>query len=229
MRSVVSEPGDTTSATSSTCSGRVGVTSIVSARYTTTSGRRLVSGTSWSRTSKSVSAFQSGPAASSRALARIRARRLCRFDALGLTTTIPSTTSMPAHWSSDQESYCSAVIRSCIHAGATISALISYPSGRTDAWDSTLAAGWGEGGCGEGEEAGEGGRGGVGGGRGEGVEAEGGEFGGRHVGAGLAAAGGLGDQGGEEGVQVGLGADGVVALVQQRGQVAAVAVLRGQV
>ncbi|MER5631554.1 DUF255 domain-containing protein [Streptomyces nitrosporeus] len=33
---------------------------------------------------------------------------------------------MPAHCSSDQESYCSALICVCIHAGATISALMVY-------------------------------------------------------------------------------------------------------
>ena len=64
------DPGETTSTTRSTCSGRVGVTSMVSARYTVTSGRRLFRGTSCSRTSKSVSAFPSGPAAPSRAFAR---------------------------------------------------------------------------------------------------------------------------------------------------------------
>lgn len=44
------------------------------------------------------------------ALASTRASRLCRFVALGLTTTIPSTISIPAHCSSDQESYSAAVI-----------------------------------------------------------------------------------------------------------------------
>ncbi|MFG3409489.1 hypothetical protein [Streptomyces sp. NPDC048142] len=73
-----------------------------------------------------MSAFQSGPAAVSRALARMRAGRLWRLEALGLTTTIPSTISMPAHCSSDQESYCSALICACIHAGATISAAMVY-------------------------------------------------------------------------------------------------------
>src|SRR5580698_8026473 len=101
--------------------------SMVSARYTTMSGRRLVSGTSWSRTSKSVSAFQSGPAAASRALASTRARRLCRLEALGLTTTIPSTISMPAHCSSDHDSYSSAVTWACIHCGAIMSTLMRYP------------------------------------------------------------------------------------------------------
>ncbi|GFH69401.1 hypothetical protein Sdia_01690 [Streptomyces diastaticus subsp. diastaticus] len=33
---------------------------------------------------------------------------------------------MPAHCSSDQESYCSALICVCIHAGATISADMVY-------------------------------------------------------------------------------------------------------
>ncbi|MFC8385523.1 hypothetical protein [Nocardia sp. NPDC057272] len=65
-----------------------------------------------------MSAFQSGPAAVSSALARIRANRLCRLDALGRPATIPSTISMPAHCSSDQVSYSAAVICSRIHAGA---------------------------------------------------------------------------------------------------------------
>ena len=69
-------------------------------------------------------AFQPGPAAASKAFARCLARRLCRLEALGLTRTIPSTISMPAHCSSDQESYCSALICACIHAGATISAVM---------------------------------------------------------------------------------------------------------
>jgi hypothetical protein len=56
------------------------------------------------------------PAASSRALARIRARRLCRLDALELPSTIPSTISMPAHCSSVHAAYCSAVTGSCIQA-----------------------------------------------------------------------------------------------------------------
>ncbi len=56
----------------------------------------------------------------------MRASRLCRLEALGLTTTIPSTISIPAHCSSDQESYCSALICECIHAGATISAVMAY-------------------------------------------------------------------------------------------------------
>ncbi len=73
-----------------------------------------------------MSAFQSGPAAASRALARIRAGRLCRLEALGRATAIPSTISMPAHCSSDQESYCSALICECIHAGATVSAGMVY-------------------------------------------------------------------------------------------------------
>jgi len=115
---------ETTSTTRSTCSGRVGVTSMVSARYTVTSGRRLFRGTSWSRTSKSVSAFQSGPAATSKVFARSQARRRCRLDALGLTRTIPSTISMPAHCSSVHAAYCSAVTCSCIQAGATISTVI---------------------------------------------------------------------------------------------------------
>src|SRR5271165_4887181 len=75
--------------------------------------------------SKSVSAFQPGPAAASSALARSRARRLRRLDALGLTTTIASTISIPAHCSSVQESYSATVICLCIHSGATISILMT--------------------------------------------------------------------------------------------------------
>lgn len=52
----------------------------------------------------------------------MRAYRLCRFEALGLATTIPSTISMPTDCFSDQESYYSALICECIHAGATTSA-----------------------------------------------------------------------------------------------------------
>lgn len=46
--------------------------------------------------------------------------------AVGLMTTMQSTISMPAHCSSDQESYCSALICERIHAGATISAVMAY-------------------------------------------------------------------------------------------------------
>lgn len=125
IRSVVSDPGETTSATSSTCSGRVGVTSIVSARYTTTSGRRLVSGTSCRRASKSVSAFHSGPDAASSAFARTRANRLCRLDALGLTTAMPATISIRAQRSSGQESYSAAVTCWCIYAPTPVSTLMT--------------------------------------------------------------------------------------------------------
>jgi hypothetical protein len=64
--------------------------------------------------------------AASRAFARNRASRLWRLDAIGLTTTIPSTISIPAHCSSDQDSYSSTVICSCIQAGAIISAVMKH-------------------------------------------------------------------------------------------------------
>jgi hypothetical protein len=63
-----------------------------------------------------VSAFQGGPAASSRAFAMVRTGRLCRSDASELTTAIPSTISILADCSSGPEPYSSAVIRLCSHA-----------------------------------------------------------------------------------------------------------------
>lgn len=74
------------------------------------------------RTSKSVSAFQFGPAAAPRA----RASRLWCLEAPGLTAATPSTISIPMRCSLCQKSYCSVLIWACIHFGATIPAVIVY-------------------------------------------------------------------------------------------------------
>ncbi|MYR57820.1 hypothetical protein GTY54_16805 [Streptomyces sp. SID625] len=90
----------------------------------------MVRGTSRGRTSKSLSVFQSGPAAVHQSVGQDPGRPVA---ALGRGRThddhpghdLHAGTPLLAPRSSDQQSYRFVVLRACVHAGATISAVVA--------------------------------------------------------------------------------------------------------